>query len=182
MLSRYFENEVALLAEGTVALTPNLVEFPEELDNDVAFASKLARSLDVYVLDDVRVPPALGLRQRLAARAALPRVRPHLAAPTWTPRGFSAPLAPAPYVGVVGGDSFARKSKLLWALLLHADAVVLGGVVANTCLAAEGWPPAPATTSRAAGRSAPLSWPRLVRREWKFICHATSSSCVPTSA
>jgi phosphoglycerate kinase len=46
-----------------------------------------------------------------------------------------------PYTAIVGGDSFARKAQLLWALLLRVDHVLLGGVVANTCLVAQGWQP-----------------------------------------
>jgi phosphoglycerate kinase len=43
-----------------------------------------------------------------------------------------------PYTALIGGQSFRRKAKLLWALSMRVDTILLGGAVANTCLAARG--------------------------------------------
>jgi phosphoglycerate kinase len=139
-LDTNFAGEISLLEPASVALTPNLAMYPEELANDADFAQRLARSLDAYVGDGTQ---AAGYSW--ASVDALPRAMAN--------RGCGLRLGqdlellelladkslPKPYVAIVGGDSFTRKSKLLWALLLRADAVLLGGAVANTCLAARGF-------------------------------------------
>lgn len=140
-LSRDFDREVSLLNKGDVALVPNLVEFPEEPANDVAFANRLASSLDVYVNDDLQ-----SARENWTSVDALARAIPCRGAGLILGADLDAlelwaTSAHAPFVGVVGGDSFARKARLLWSLLLRANTLVLGGAVANTCLAAEGWQP-----------------------------------------
>jgi len=138
-LGTSFEGEVALLRARDVALTPNLLELPEELANDAAFAQRVARHFDAHVNDDLRASS-----QRWASLDALPRALPV--------RGVGAILGAdldaldllsehaieRPFVAVVGGDSVVRKSKLLWALLERADALLLGGALANACLKAQG--------------------------------------------
>ena len=141
LLERDFAGQVGLLEPGQIALTPNLLDYSEELEGDAVFAHLLARSLDVYVGDGLRsaalsVASVTALPRALSLRGAGLRLAQEL--------DLLELLADPPagrYVAVVGGDSFARKSRLLWALLLKADAVLLGGVVANTCLAAQGWRP-----------------------------------------
>jgi phosphoglycerate kinase len=142
LLSRDFVGELALLEPGDVALTPNLSTLPEEPANDAAFAQRLARSIDAYVNDDV-VTSRLGW----ASVDALPRALTTRAAGHLLERdlelleSLTSASLPKPLVAIVGGDSFARKAHFLWTLLMRAEAIVLGGVVANTCLAARGWQP-----------------------------------------
>lgn len=145
-LSKNFDREVSLLSKGDVALVPNLVELDQEPANDVEFANRLASSLDVYVNDDLR-----SARESWTSVDALARALPSRGAGSILGADLDAlelladNSRPRPCLGVVGGDSFARKARLLWSLLLRADALVLGGAVANTCLAAEGWHPGQST-------------------------------------
>jgi phosphoglycerate kinase len=141
VLGPYFPREIQLLEPGQIALTPNLLDVPEELSNDLEMARSIARAIDVYVCDGLRAA-----RSEWASTSTLPRLVPARAAgpQLWAGLSMLELLSgkPAhPFAAVVGGDSFARKSRLLWALLLHAKAVLLGGVVANTCLVAGGWRP-----------------------------------------
>lgn len=146
LLSPSFAGEIALLENGEVALTPNLLELPEELSNDPAFAQRLARSLDAYVGDDVAAAA-----HGWATVDALPRCLVSRGAGLVLERELDMlelladPAGQRPFAAVVGGDSFARKSRLLWSLLLRTDAMLLGGVVANTCLVASGWQPGVST-------------------------------------
>lgn len=139
VLRRNFAADIALLQPGQVALTPDLSDYPEELGNDAEFAQRLARSLDVYVGDGVRAA-----RSPHATVERLPRLLSARGAGLQLGRNLEMlerltdSNVPRPYVAVVGGDGFAKKSRLLWALLLRADTLLLGGVVANTCLAARG--------------------------------------------
>lgn len=139
-LDSNFAGEISFLEPGSVALTPNLAQYPEELANDAGFALRLARSLDVYVGDGTQAAGQSwasvdALPRAMAARGCGPRLEQDLQLLEL----LADKTLPKPYVAVIGGDSFARKSRLLWALLLRVDAVLLGGVVANTCLAARGF-------------------------------------------
>lgn len=141
VLQRHFAADIALLQPGQIALTPNLSDYPEDAAGDAEFARRIARSVDVYVGEGIRaacLPHATvaHLPRFLTARGAGLDLHRHLD----LLERLSADELERPYVAVVGGDSFARRASLLWALLLRADALLLGGVVANTCLAAQGFP------------------------------------------
>jgi phosphoglycerate kinase len=136
---RDFWRHIKALEPGEIVLAPNLVEYPEECRNDAAFAAEIARSVDVYVGDDLRSAQNLW-----ASVDALPRAVPSRGAGALLGSDLdmleliAGTVPERPYVAVVGGSGFARRAALLWALLLRADALVLGGVVANTCLVARG--------------------------------------------
>jgi phosphoglycerate kinase len=142
VLDRNFSSEIRLIGPGQIALTPNLLDYPEEIAGDQDFAEELARSIDVYVGDGLRAA-----RESWASVVLLPRALASRGCGLQLGRDLEMlelladPRPVRPYVAVVGGDGFARKAKLLWALLLRVDALLLGGVVANTCLAAQGWDP-----------------------------------------
>lgn len=142
VLGRNFPAEIAWLEPGALVLTPNLLEQPEEQADDWEFARRIARSIDVYVGDGLRAA-----QHSWASTSTLPRLVPARGAGEQLGRSLdmiellSNPKPERPYTAVVGGDSFARKARLLWALLLRVDHVLLGGAVANTCLAAQGWQP-----------------------------------------
>jgi 3-phosphoglycerate kinase len=127
------------MTEGQVAILPNLFDFPEDVNNDPGFAREIARSIDVYVNDSMRL-----CAQKTATIDALPRLMPS--------RGTGLALAKeldaltkmrvgpeAKFFLVVGGDRLMDKAAMIRALLPHADALVLGGVPANTVLGALGW-------------------------------------------
>ncbi|MDH5671711.1 MAG: phosphoglycerate kinase [Myxococcales bacterium] len=131
---------VADLREGQLALLENLrFEAGEEAD-DEGFARELAKLADVYVND------AFGAAHRAhASVSALPRL--------FNERGVGLLMqseldalerlrsdAPRPYVAVLGGAKVSDKIGVLEALLERVDALLIGGAMANTFLAAQGLP------------------------------------------
>lgn len=139
VLGDQFQLELGLLAPGQVALTPNLAERREELSNDLPFAHAVARAIDVYVGD-----ATAAAANEWASVVALPAAVPSrgagfvLAADLDTLELVTRRAPVRPYTALVGGDSFRRKATLLWALSMRVDTLLLGGAVANTCLAARG--------------------------------------------
>jgi phosphoglycerate kinase len=126
------------LRSGQVALLENLRFHPGEEENDRDFARELARLGDVYVND------AFGVAHRAHASV-------HAIVPCF--REFGAGLlleaelraldhllgdAPRPFVAALGGAKVADKIGVLEALLARVDALVIGGAMANTFLAARG--------------------------------------------
>lgn len=137
-LGSEFWTELRGMAAGDIAIAPNLASYPEEAANDADWAKKLARHLDVYVAEAPRAA-----RETRASTVALPRLLPARGVgPIWgadldMARDFLE-LPTPPYVAVVGGQGVLRKAAFLEGLLGRVDALLLGGVVANTFLVAAG--------------------------------------------
>lgn len=126
------------LRDGQVALLENLRFHPEEERNDDGFARQLAELAEVYVDD------AFATAHRAHASIhALPRLM--------RVRGTGLLLekeilalsklhdAPEkPYVAVLGGAKVSDKLGVIGALLDRVDALLVGGAMANTFLAAQG--------------------------------------------
>jgi len=128
--------ELARLAPQ-VELLENLRFDPGETANDPAFVEKLVNSHDAYVND------AFGVSHRRHASVVGP--------PTYLPSAAGLLLEKEiealgrllgepdhPFVAVVGGAKVADKLGVLKALLHHVDALVVGGGMAFTFLAAQG--------------------------------------------
>jgi phosphoglycerate kinase len=126
------------LRGGQVCLLENLRFHPEEEKDDETFAQRLAALCDVYVDD------AFGCVHRAHASVhALPKmmkergcgflVEKELAA---LGRLIHAPEKP--FVAILGGAKVSDKIAVLDALLDKVDALVVGGAMANTFLAAKG--------------------------------------------
>ena len=128
--------ELARLAPQ-VELLENLRFYPGETANDPAFVEKLINSHDAYVND------AFGVSHRRHASVVGP--------PTVLPSAAGLLLEreieslgrllgepDRPFVAVVGGAKVADKLGVLQALLHHVDALVVGGGMAFTFLAAQG--------------------------------------------
>lgn len=126
------------LRGGQLCLLENLRFHPEEEANDEAFARQLASYCDVYVND------AFGAAHRAHASVdALPRlvrergmgllVQHELEA---LARVVDAPERP--FVALLGGAKVADKIGVIEALFGKADAICIGGAMANTLLAARG--------------------------------------------
>ncbi|WP_394827033.1 phosphoglycerate kinase [Pendulispora albinea] len=126
------------LRAGQVCLLENLRFHAEEEKNDEAFARELAEHAEVYVDD------AFGAVHRAHASV-------HGMAKTFRDRGCGFLLekeilalgklvtAPdKPYVAVLGGAKVSDKIAVLEALLQKVDALLIGGAMANTFLAAKG--------------------------------------------
>jgi phosphoglycerate kinase len=128
--------ELARLAPQ-VELMENLRFYPGEEQNDPAFVDKLINGHDAYVND------AFGVSHRSHASVVGP--------PQWLPSAAGLLLqreiealgallgSPArPFVAVVGGAKVADKLGVLRSLLKRVDALVVGGGMAFTFLAAAG--------------------------------------------
>ncbi len=131
------EAAVATLRDGDVLLLENTRFHAGEEKNDAGFAQALARLADAFVND------AFSAAHR--AHASTEAVA-HLL-PAFAGRMMEAELKaldaalgnPArPVVAIVGGAKVSTKLDLLGNLCRRVDAIVIGGAMANTFLAAQG--------------------------------------------
>ncbi|KPK14607.1 MAG: phosphoglycerate kinase [Myxococcales bacterium SG8_38] len=126
------------LRDGQVALLENLRFHPGEKANDVDFARELGGSCGAYVND------AFGAAHRAhASVSALPGLIKERAAGFLMRRELEAldklrTNAPRPYIAVLGGAKVSDKIGVMEALLEKVDALLVGGAMANTFLAARG--------------------------------------------
>jgi phosphoglycerate kinase len=126
------------LRDGQVALLENLRFHPEEKSNDVDFARELGGSCTAYVND------AFGAAHRAhASVSALPRLIEDRAAGFLLQRELEVldklrTDTPRPYVAILGGAKVSDKIGVMEALLGKVDALLVGGAMANTFLAARG--------------------------------------------
>ena len=126
------------LRDGQVALLENVRFHAAEKDNDVDFARELGGACGAYVDD------AFGAAHRThASVSALPRLIEHRAAGFLMLRelevlGRLRSDAPRPYMAVLGGAKVSDKIGVMEALLPKVDALLVGGAMANTFLAAKG--------------------------------------------
>ncbi len=129
---------VADLRDGRLALLENLRFHKEETKNDENFARELAKLADTYVND------AFGAAHRAHASVhALPKLVSDRGAGLLMlkevevlERLRSDPARP--YVAVLGGAKVSDKIGVIEALLGKVDALLIGGAMANTFLAAQG--------------------------------------------
>ncbi|MBU8537417.1 phosphoglycerate kinase [Falsiroseomonas tokyonensis] len=133
------EAAVAALADGQVLLLENTRFHAGEEKNDPALSAALAKLADVYVND------AFSAAHR--AHASTEGVA-HLL-PSYAGRLMEAELKaldaalgnPArPVVAIVGGAKISTKLELLGNLTRKVNVLVIGGAMANTFLAAQGYP------------------------------------------
>jgi phosphoglycerate kinase len=126
------------LRAGQVCLLENLRFHPEEEKDDEAFARELSQLADVYVDD------AFGSVHRAHASV-------HALAKLYRDRGCGFLLEKEiaslgkivtnpekPYVAVLGGAKVSDKIAVVESLLERVNALVIGGAMANTFLAARG--------------------------------------------
>jgi phosphoglycerate kinase len=127
---------------GDVVLLENLRFHPGEEANDVRFAGQLAELADVYVND------AFGAAHRAhASVAALPELMLASGRPAVAGRllqrevevlGRLLTAPDRPYVAVLGGAKVSDKLGVLDALVERVDALLIGGAMAFTVIAADG--------------------------------------------
>jgi len=126
------------LRAGQVCLLENLRFHKEEEKDDEAFARQLADLADVYVND------AFGAAHRAHASVhAVPKMFRDRGAGFLLEREIKAlgtlvSGPEKPYVAVLGGAKVSDKIAVVEALLDKVDALVIGGAMANTFLAAKG--------------------------------------------
>jgi len=126
------------LKAGQVLLLENLRFHPGETKNDPAFASELAKGIDIYVDD------AFGACHR--AHASIDEITRHVPLAV---AGFllkkeidylsmAAENPPDHYLVILGGAKVSDKLPLLTHLVDKADAILVGGAMAYTFLKAKG--------------------------------------------
>ena len=126
------------LRDGQVALLENVRFHPEEKKNDVDFARELGAGCTAYVND------AFGSAHRAhASVSALPRLIEARAAGLLMQRELEVleklrSDPPRPYLAVLGGAKVSDKIGVMEALIGKVDALLVGGAMANTFLAAQG--------------------------------------------
>jgi phosphoglycerate kinase len=129
---------VAALADGDVAVLENTRFYAGEEKNDPAFAAELAGLADIYVND------AFSAAHR--AHASTEGVAKLL--PAYAGRLMQAELEALeaalsrpvrPLAAIVGGAKVSTKLDLLGNLVGRVDMLVIGGAMANTFLAAQGF-------------------------------------------
>jgi phosphoglycerate kinase len=126
------------LRAGQVCLLENLRFHPEEEKDDEGFAAKLAELCDVYVDD------AFGAVHRAHASVhALPKIMRERGCGFLLEKEIAAlgkivTNPEKPFIAVLGGAKVSDKIAVLDALLEKVDALIIGGAMANTFLAARG--------------------------------------------
>lgn len=131
-------NLVQNLRDGQIVLLENLRYHAEEEKNDEGFARQLAALCDVYVND------AFGAAHRAHASVdALPRMVKERGAGLLMQRELEVlgnllkdPVRP--FVAVLGGAKVSDKIAVVESLLAKCDALLIGGAMAYTFLAAKG--------------------------------------------
>ena len=132
--------QTATVAPGDVVLLENVRFNVGEKRNDDALAKQYAQLCDVFVMD------AFGTAHRAQAsthgvglHAGVACAGPLLAAElSALERALSAPAKPM--VAIVGGSKVSTKLEVLEQLAERCDSLVVGGGIANTFLAAAGYP------------------------------------------
>ena len=129
---------IGAMANGDVILLENVRFHPGEEANDPEFIRELAANGDLYVNDAFSTAHRAhasteGLAHVLTGYAgeAMRRELDALDLALGHPRH--------PVLGVVGGSKVSTKLDLLSNLILELDALAIGGGMANTFLAAQGW-------------------------------------------
>lgn len=124
---------------GEVVLVENIRFFKGEKKNDPALAQKLADLGDIYVMD------AFGSAHRAHAstEGAVRKAKVAVAGPLMVAEleAFAKALdnPQRPFDAIIGGSKVSTKLALLENLLNKVDALIVGGGIANTFLAAEGY-------------------------------------------
>ncbi|MFL5379330.1 MAG: phosphoglycerate kinase [Myxococcales bacterium] len=129
---------VSEMKEGQVVLLENLRFHAEEEKNDDDFSRKLAQLAEVYVDDAFGTvhrahASTVGMVKHVAQRGAgylvaaeLKHLQPLLAG------------AKKPYIALLGGAKVSDKIKVIEQLMTRVDALLVGGAMAYTFLAAKG--------------------------------------------
>ncbi len=129
----------AALAPGEILLLENLRFHPGETAGDMDFAKEVMSMADIYVND------AFGTAHRPhASMVAFPAVAGKCCAGfllmrEWKFLGEAVQSPERPFVAVIGGAKVSSKLGVLKNLLPKVDSMVIGGAMANTFLAAQGY-------------------------------------------
>ena len=132
------ETAAAALLPGEVLMLENLRFHPEEEKNDPVFAKGLS------VLADVAVNDAFGVSHRAHASVEgitkfLPMVAGFLMEKELDFLGRAVTNPERPYAAIIGGAKVSDKIGVIANLLTKVDVLLIGGGMANTFFAAQGY-------------------------------------------
>lgn len=132
------DEAVANMKDGEVVLLENLRFHKEETKNDSEFAKKLASYADIFVND------AFGTAHRAHASTEgvthyLPAVAGFLIKKELEFMGGALEDPQRPFVAILGGAKIADKIPVIENLFNKVDCLIIGGGMANTFLAAQGY-------------------------------------------
>ena len=133
------EAAVAALQAGQVLVLENTRFDPREEKNDAGMAQELAKFGDVFVND------AFGSAHRAHASTTgvadyLPGVAGFLLEKELEFLGGALDNPVRPFIAIMGGAKISDKIDVIEALLQKVDVILIGGGMANTFLAAQGYP------------------------------------------
>jgi phosphoglycerate kinase len=125
---------------GEVVMAENVRFLEGEKSNDLLLAKKMAQLCDVFIMDAFGAAHRAhasthGIAQFAPSSCAGPLV---LAEVTALQKALVAPKSPL--VAVVGGSKVSSKLSVLEQLANKVDCLIVGGGIANTFLAANGYP------------------------------------------
>lgn len=126
-------------APGKVALAENVRFLKGEKANDDVLAQKMAKQCDVFVMDAFATAhraqaSTAGIAEHAPIACAGPLLLTELKALSKALKEPSRPLA-----AIVGGSKVSTKIQVLDSLIDKVDILVVGGGIANTFLAAQGY-------------------------------------------
>ena len=132
------DEAVANIKDGEVVLLENLRYHKEETKNDPEFAKKLASYAEIFVND------AFGTAHRAHASTEgvthyLPAVAGFLIKKELEFMGGALENPDRPFVAILGGAKIADKIPVIENLFNKVDCLIIGGGMANTFLAAQGY-------------------------------------------
>ncbi len=132
------EAAAAALKPGEVLLLENTRFHPEEEKNDLELAKKMASLADIYVND------AFGSAHRAHSSTEgvaryLPAVAGFLMEKEIQYLGAAIADPKHPFVAILGGAKISDKIGVIRNLLVKADAILIGGGMANTFFKAQGY-------------------------------------------
>jgi len=132
------EKKAAALEDGQVLMLENLRFHAEEEENDPIFAGKLAKLADLYVDD------AFGMAHRAHASTEgvaqyLPAVAGLLMERELVGLSRIVDAPEHPLIAMIGGSKVADKIGMIENLLKKVDKLLIGGGMANTFLAGQGY-------------------------------------------
>jgi phosphoglycerate kinase len=127
------------LKPGEILVLENTRFYPGEEKNDSALAQQFAELADVYVMD------AFGSAHRAHSSTEgvarhLPAVAGLLMEKEIQYLGASITDPKRPFVAILGGAKISDKIGVIRNLLSKADAILIGGAMANTFFKAQGYP------------------------------------------
>jgi len=130
--------KAAALKDGEILMLENVRFHKEETKNDPAFAAQLASLADLYVND------AFGTAHRAHASTAglanfLPSASGYLIAKELDVMGKALSEPARPFVAILGGAKVSDKIGVIDNLIEKADAIIIGGGMAYTFFAAQGY-------------------------------------------